>query len=432
MAKVPETTPLAYADNLDIFSTPICDLGTVDTKYIYYKPITFHRDQGSVKFFVPPNVTSYLDLSETYIKVTVKITKTDGSKLPEDGDESHVGPVNLFLHSLFDSVQCYLGDTLITNGQTNYSYKAMINALLDSERADSPELQCSMYYKDTGARMNAVNLTSGGNSGLKKRAAFFKGSQQVEMMGRLDLDVFKVQRLLLNGVSLSINLSPTNTAFRLLSANESPDYKIELVDISLRLTHVTPANHVLLAHQNVLKDNENMRANYYYMREDLRRFTIAKDASTFYLEDAFNGKIPDSCVLCFVPSANMSGSYTKNPYEFVTTDLQYISLTASGLPAPRGPITLDDNLFIDAYADLYQGKQMGIITREDFMNGYGLFRVDFGLNNKKADFYPAVKEGSVRIELRFKEPTAEPLIVLCLIKYPARYSIDYARNVYMS
>jgi hypothetical protein len=113
----------------------------------------------------------------------------------------------------------------------------------------------------------------------------------------VDVDVFKVNKLLLNGVTMDMTLTLTSSSFRLLSSNVNKrDYVLEIKDITLILKHVTPSNLVLLGHQKVMEE-EIFLAKYFYTREDLRKFNLAKDTSSYYIEDAYNGRDCDGfCV----------------------------------------------------------------------------------------------------------------------------------------
>ena len=72
-------------------------------------------------------------------------------------------------------------------------------------------------------------------------------------MSKVYIDVFKVNKLLLNGDSMDITLAPTSSNFRLLSSNAGKrDYRLEIKDITFILKHVTPSNLVLLGHQKVM------------------------------------------------------------------------------------------------------------------------------------------------------------------------------------
>ena len=63
------------------------------------------------------------DLSQSYLYVKFKIIKADGHDLEAD---SNVAPVNNFLHSIFNSVDLYLNNKLISSHSGTYPYRPYI------------------------------------------------------------------------------------------------------------------------------------------------------------------------------------------------------------------------------------------------------------------------------------------------------------------
>lgn len=459
--KVLESTDLAYDDTLNLFSLPLSNMGVTDVKYLQHKPINQFSVEGDVKFHVTGAGTSYIDLSSVYIKTSVRIVKADGSLVPErpkqespiegraasetpagatsdgDADEWSVGPVNYLSHALWDQVEVRLNDRVVTGGQTGYSYKALINTLLDDNEITDSQLECALFIKDTGKAMDDVSLLYGSNKGYNRRAALMDGSKTIELLGKVDVDVFKVNKLLLNGVSLDMTLTPTSSHFRLMSTNRGKvEYRLEIRDITLVLKHTTPSNLILLAHQKVLEEEISM-AKYFYTKEELRKFSIGAGAQSYYIEDIYNGKIPSKIVLGFIAGTAMNGRLDRNPYNFMNYDVTYINVSLSGMPTPNGPINVDfkEGKYIQCYSDLYQGKEnftsKARITRDDYKDGYSLFSINLAPQNYD-EFYPVSRDGCVRIELRFKKPLPETIVMLTKVTYPGLFQIDYARNIYLT
>ena len=93
--------------------------------------------------------------------------KANGADL--DGDEP-VGPVNLWLHSLFSQVGLFLNNKLVTPSSTAYPYRETI--LNFSKDAKSSHLTSALYYKDRPGKLDSVNPVDNAdnvNTGLKER-----------------------------------------------------------------------------------------------------------------------------------------------------------------------------------------------------------------------------------------------------------------------
>ena len=97
--------------------------------------------------------------------VKAKITANNGGNLAADVE---VGPVNLFLHSLFSQVDISLSGTLITPSTNTYPYRAMLQTLLSyGEDSKKSQLTSALFYKDVASKMDATTIAANDrNEGL--------------------------------------------------------------------------------------------------------------------------------------------------------------------------------------------------------------------------------------------------------------------------
>ena len=84
-------------------------------------------DQGPYEFAVSGAGDDYIDLANTYLFVEAQIVDDDDTAL--DGGED-VGPVNLWMHSLFSDVSVSLNEKLVSPPNSLYPYRAYIDTLL--------------------------------------------------------------------------------------------------------------------------------------------------------------------------------------------------------------------------------------------------------------------------------------------------------------
>jgi hypothetical protein len=107
-------------------------------------------------------------IQDATIEVTVVIKKKNGS-LPDS--TKIVGPVNNFLHSMFEAVRLTINDLPITTSANNYPYKAYIaNCLTYSNFVKAAQLGCQGWYTDLGNHMGPVEE----NSGYMERSNLFR------------------------------------------------------------------------------------------------------------------------------------------------------------------------------------------------------------------------------------------------------------------
>jgi hypothetical protein len=117
--------------------------------------------------------------------VEAQIVNTDGSSLDPDTD---VGPVNLWMHSLFSDVNVSLSEKLVSPPSSMYPYRAYIETLLSyGPAAKESQLTGVMWYKDTPGQQDKRTTDNKGFTTRKKLTAL---SKSVQMMGKLHLDLF--------------------------------------------------------------------------------------------------------------------------------------------------------------------------------------------------------------------------------------------------
>ncbi|GFW21813.1 uncharacterized protein F54H12.2 [Trichonephila clavipes] len=120
--------------------------------WVQFHPIANVSDGEPIEFVISGSGEEYLDLSQTQLYVRAKILKSDGKLITE---ENKVGPVNLFLHSLFSQVDISLNERIISSSSNTYAYRAIIETLLNHGYDNKiSQLTSEVYYTDTVGRMN--------------------------------------------------------------------------------------------------------------------------------------------------------------------------------------------------------------------------------------------------------------------------------------
>ena len=89
---------------------------------------------GPIEFLIPGSGDDYLDLANTMLHVQAKVTRANGDDLDL---ADPVGPVNIWLHSLFSQVDVYLNGTLVTPSTNTYAYRAYIETSYGPDAKDT-------------------------------------------------------------------------------------------------------------------------------------------------------------------------------------------------------------------------------------------------------------------------------------------------------
>ena len=252
-------------EELDLFSVPPSQTSLEKGKYIQYNPVSILSNSGPIEFLIPGENSSYIDLSNTLLHVCARIKKQDGTVLAND---SNVAPVCNFLHTLWSQCDLYLNGVLVTQASNTYPYRAYIKTLLSfGEEAKKSQLSCSFWYGDTASRFDSL---TNANKGFQKRKELAAGSKELDMIGKLHLDLCFKNRYLLGGVEVKLRLNRLKDVFCLMG---SGDYMVELTNASLYCRKAVPSDAVQLSHIRVF---QNTSAKYPIRRVEVKSFTVPR------------------------------------------------------------------------------------------------------------------------------------------------------------
>lgn len=262
-----------------------------------------------------------------------------------------MGPVNNFLHRLFNQIEISLnGKQLSSGGGATYAYKAYLQNLLNyGEEAMQTQLQCCLFFKDDAFYMD-VSSSNGPNSGLYSLTVFVKQSKPFDLEGPILEDVCRLNRFVLNGVDVNLKLYRQNLAFCLMSEEPNPNYKIVFDDVIFRACRVQVSPGIIVGHNKTLEDNT---AKYPLIQTDVKMASIASGQTRFIWDNIYLSQCPSKIVLGLVSTEAQRGNYQKNPFNFQTFDTRQIGLFVNNVSVPGQPYKIDDDCYISAYSSLF-------------------------------------------------------------------------------
>jgi hypothetical protein len=156
-------------------------------------------------------------LANTYLFVEAHIVAVYDTALDAGVD---VGPVNLWMHSLFSDVSVSLNEKLVSPPTSLYPYRAYIETLLSyGPAAKESQLTGVMWYKDTPGHQYKRTTD---NKGFTARKALTAQSKSVQMMGKTTLGFI---------LSREIFTESSRDVFALMA--DADTYKIKIKDLAL-------------------------------------------------------------------------------------------------------------------------------------------------------------------------------------------------------
>jgi len=117
---------------LDLFSLPPTQTSIESSQWIYYKPVTSLADDAPIEFVIPGHGEDYLDLTHTMLSLRIRVETPPipGAMSTTPASAVKVGPVNHLLHSMFNQIDVYFNQKLVSPPNNAYAYRAYIEALL--------------------------------------------------------------------------------------------------------------------------------------------------------------------------------------------------------------------------------------------------------------------------------------------------------------
>ena len=409
---------------LDLLHTPETQAMILNGKWVDYHPLHTIEGDVPIEFNVAGSEEEYIDLSETYLHLEVKIVDDKGADVQ---DTAKIAPANYFLHALFNQVEISLNNKLVTGSVTGYAYRSIIEALLNhGEDAKKTHLQSALFHKDTASKMDSI---TGDNAGFVKRKSYMK--KTIEMYGRIHADIFFQNRYLLNNVNLQIKMVRNRSSFCLIGEG---DFKINILQAILFVRKAKINPQVMLAHASIL---EKSSAKYPIRRVETKVLTITKDLSAYSLDNITTGPLPSRIVFGLVESDAYNGVIGKNPFNFQNFNLSRIAFSVDGEIIPYKPIECDygSNKYVRAYHSLFTGVDKSVTTngnfieRDEYPNGYCLYAFDLTPDLCNGEHFNLIKSGNLRINLDFKSALKTPVNGILYLEYQNIIEINKNRQI---
>lgn len=411
---------------LDLFALPSTQTSIESGQWIHYKPISSLSDDGPIEFQVPGTGDDYIDLSHTLIHIKAKITQAEG------GESIAVAPVNNWLHSLFNQLDIYLNQKLISPPNNTYAYRAYIENLLNyGPAAKKSHLTCGLWYEDTPGKMD---VTDDSNEGFRIRKNIARS--EIEMIGHLHADIFNQDKFLINGVSMGVKLVRSREVFNLMSPSAATKFKVTINDASLiiRRARINPS--VLLAHEKVLASTT---AKYPITRAEVKVLTIPSDIQGKTLDNIFLGQVPKRCIVGFVNNSAFNGNLASNPFNFDNFNISSFSLYVDGQQVPSKTLqpSFSNKIYTTAYHTLFSGTGIHFLNEgndisiENYPLGNCLMAFDLtpDLSANSSAHWNLIRHGSVRLEVRFETPLTKTINCIVYAEFDNIIEINKNRDV---
>ena len=410
-----ENSCACVGSQLDLFNVPGTQMSQEKNTYVPHYPIS---DAGNValEFDIKPSAM-YTDLADTRLYLRCKVMNDNGTLLPDNAD---VSVSNMLFHSLMQRVDVFVGNTLITESNAFYPWKAGIETLLNfGSEAKNTQLAMIGYDKDGKAVKELV-----------------KNSHDFEFWGPPHVDFFSQPKYLIDNVPIRVRIGRSTPSFYMINKTNST-YGVIITEAVLWVRRVEVSAAVQLSHTKALMSGKN--ALYPIHRGEIEVVSVPRSQQTVTKDNFFMSRLPKKLIVALVPNDVFNGKQTEEVFKFKHFDLKALEVTVDGENVCGTPLQLNfgNQHYMRAYDGLFHAfnksyHDTGIdITYEDFKDKYPLFCFDLtadGCGNSGGHF-ELHKQGNLRLKLHFNNPLTETISMIVYGEFESIIEINKNREV---
>ena len=383
---------------------------------------TTSLDESSIEFEYETDRNVFIDMRDTHLLIKLKAHKNrffdDYAEIDEhkdggDGvldetttaaDYSYYTHVNNLLHSLFSNVEVYLNNYQVYNSNGLYAHKAQIsNEFNASTTSNVGILKCHGYSYEQKPGNHSDEV-------FKERSKNIADDQVVTLYGRLAIDFFQCEKMLMPGTRIRLKLIRSRPNFYMLSAN--PNVSLKIQDCSLFTRRVALNENYF---QILKMQLSNMPASYNFMETIARTFIIPSRQNLFIQENVFNNAPIRRIAIAMNTNSSFTGSYPGNPFHYQKFDLRELRIIRGGRAVVHLNTEDDCRPYVTTMKAMSFNEEFPSIPVEDFNDHYILV---FDLTSLQdcTEFihYPELTGESLRVEMFFKTqlPSVTEVIIL--------------------
>jgi hypothetical protein len=431
-------TPLS---EYDIFGVPPTQTTVELDKCFEYRPISTLSSKAFIEFNLTSAIDEYIVMNETMLqfKMRVIIEKPLGAKVAHD-DWKSVSPVNNLLASLFKQVDLTIGDRTVTRSYQTYGYKCDIETKLGTKReAKKSFLTAQLWYEDDKEKLDGINQIRSNfiTPAKESNDADYSVGRELDMIGRVNLDMFEQVRPLIGGCSVKLKFIPNDPAFYMMCASGVRIKDVEFTEAVLFVHKAKISRLVVEAH---LKALAIANAKYPIRRGIVVPHVLNKGSLDILVDNVYTGQLPRRAFFGMVSHNAYNGSFNLNPYNYQHFNMNYLALYLDGNQYPEKAFQPDfeNGNYIREYMSLFEAtNQLGAdssidISRSDYPKGNAIvgfnFAPDLATGCCSSGHLSRVNHGTMRLHVRFAKPLTETINALLYLEFDNIIEINHERN----
>ena len=269
-----------------------------------------------------------------------------------------------------------------------------------------------------------------------ERAATIAESKICKIAFQPRIDTLSIKRLFPPGHKLSLEFIRSPSHFSLIDDTAGANYKIEILDLKLRIRQILPVESV---ESSFRKNLETKTIHFPLTRLVTRTRTLCAGIYDGTIINAITGPLPHHIFITLLSNSQINGSLTSNPFFFGRRNLESASLLVNSTQYPSEKLlfkptngdVLRSYSFFNQNIGAVDDQSVGITSKQYLQNDFAL-AFDLSPDMSMNASYHKQLEGSIDIKLTFDTELTSALTVLYVMSYDDVISIAPDKSVMLT
>ena len=414
--------------SLDLFERPSL-LVAFDGAFEQRIGPVYSPNGPTLEFKVVGDRNNFIKLQDIFLEISCSIHQHNGADLRYTDTDTSIENsdqpvfVNNILHSLFSDCDVFANGVKISTANGVYGHKSYLETEMSySDDAKKSWLACQGYNYESapGDRTHAD---------INDRATSTRSSASINLIGKLSVDFFTCDQLLIPNVSLRIKLVRAHNDFIVISDDAGKRYTVKIRDANLYVRKMIVSEPVVASIERVLLKTPAM---YKYTEVLPKTFIIPNGQNSWKHEDVFMREPIRRLAIAMNTNTAFGASNMSNPYHYQKFGMRAITLYRNGIPTAGTPLeTIDDKrAYLSSLTALAFGRNSHGIPLNGFPHHYVIvFDLTSTLEASQELIHPELTNSSITLEMSFTDNLVNPIEVFLLGEKASTVFINSTRNV---
>jgi hypothetical protein len=304
-----------------------------------------------------------------------------------------------------------------------YAHKSFVETEITfSDHAKNTWLECQGYKFE-----NEPGDTE--HEDFESREQATRRSAVVYFYGKLAVDFFTCDKLLVPNVTLRIKLVRSHNDFVIISDAADKHYSVVIHEANIFVRKLSVTENV---YESLERSLQQHPALYRFIEDLPKTYIVPANLNTWKQENIFLNEPVRRFALAMNTNIAFGASRTHNPFHYRKFNLRSITIYRNGIPICGTPIdtTRDKRLFLNSQSALAFGQSGNGINLSQFEDHYVLvFDLTSTLEATFDFIHPELTHTALTIELQFSQALEEPIELLLLGEKATTVYINKDRNV---